>query len=93
MIIDSTIVHINFIKANNLHYFYSEDIAHFLIFIEITTFCSNLFTNFLIILVGSAIDIKLYKPKIKKEQMRMLEIQNVQRDIYENNTDYTFVAN
>ncbi len=44
-----------------MHFFYTEDIAHFLIYSEIMTFCANLFTNVLIIFAASTIDIKLMK--------------------------------
>jgi len=63
-----------------LHFFYTEDIAHFLIYSEIMTFCANLFTNVLIIFAASTIDIKLMKinkdtkfNKITLAQMEVIE--------------------
>jgi hypothetical protein len=61
-----------------LHFFYTEDIAHFLIYSEIMTFCANLFTNVLIIFAASTIDIKLMKindnTKVNKITLAQLEV-------------------
>ena len=67
MILFTTIEHINHAISNNLHFFYAEDIAHFLIYSEIMTFCANLFTNVLIIFAASSIDIKIMKNNSKTE--------------------------
>ncbi len=61
-----------------MHFFYTEDIAHFLIYSEIMTFCANLFTNVLIIFAASTIDIKLMKindnTKVNKITLAQLEV-------------------
>ena len=70
---DTTIQHITYANVNNLHFFYAEDIAHFLIYLEIMTFCANISTNIVIIMVASIIDIKMIKSGFSESEKRKLE--------------------
>jgi hypothetical protein len=74
MILETTIEHINYALANNLHFFYVEDIVHFLVYLEIMTFSANLVTNIVIVAVASYIDIKMIKNGFSQERRRRLEL-------------------
>jgi len=73
LILDTTIQHITYAHVNNLHFFYAEDIVHFLIYLEIMTFCANILTNIVIIMVASVIDIKMIKGGFTDKKKRELE--------------------
>jgi hypothetical protein len=74
MILETTIEHINYALTNNLHFFYVEDIVHFLVYLEIMTFSANLVTNIVIVAVASYIDIKMIKNGFSQERRRRLEL-------------------
>lgn len=84
MILDTTIQHITYAHVNSLHFFYAEDIVHFLIYLEIMTFCANILTNIVIIMVASIIDIKLIKSGFSESDRRRYEVGLAQRDVIEN---------
>ncbi len=81
---DTTIQHITYAKVNNLHFFYAEDIAHFLIYLEIMTFCANILTNILVIMIASIIDIKLIKGGYSVNERKKLEVKLAQVEVMEN---------
>ena len=74
MIVETTIAHINYALANNLHFFYVEDISHLIVYLEIMTFAANLMTNIIIVLIASFIDIKLIKMTFTEERRKKLEL-------------------
>ncbi len=91
MILFTTIEHTSYVRANGLHFFYVEDIVHFLIYLEIMTFCANLFTNIFIIMVASATDIKMMKGKLDDRRRRQLLVGFAQQEVILNN-DTTVVV-
>ena len=85
MILETTIEHINYANANNLPFFYAEDIVHLVVYLEIMTFSANLLTNIVIVAVASYIDIKIIKNGFSKDRKRRLELAFAQREVIENN--------
>ena len=58
MILKTTIAHIKHCLDNNLHFFYVEDVVHFLLFSEMMIFCANFITNIIVLIFASLFDIK-----------------------------------
>ena len=86
LILETTIQHITYAHVNNLHFFYAEDIVHFLIYLEIMTFCANILTNIVIIMVASIIDIKMIKSGFSESERRKYEFDLAKREVMENQT-------
>ena len=62
MILITTIAHISHCLQYKLHFFYVEDLVHFLLFSELMIFCANFITNVIVLLIASLVDIKNVKP-------------------------------
>lgn len=84
LILDTTIQHITYAKVNTLHFFYAEDIVHFLIYLEIMTFCANILTNIVIIMIASLIDVKLIKSGYSDKERKKLEVDLAQVEVMDN---------
>ena len=68
MVLYSAIGHIKNATDKKLHFFYVEDIVHFLVFSEIIIFFSNLIMNGLILLVASCFGVKMLRPPLNHAQ-------------------------
>jgi hypothetical protein len=79
MILITTIAHISHCLQYKLHFFYVEDLVHFLIFSEMMIFCANFITNVLVLFVASVVDIKNVKPNQKDKMVELAK-----KDIDEN---------